>query len=160
MKKAPYAIALVLLLLLPHYAFGIEPDETGLKTGGDLRVPVIVLGLQEAEADTGLDEGIILREVELRLLRHGIIPVDRETAHALGWYLGIDILIAGSAYHVKVGFHRRVTYDVGDRTYGKKGITWQIWYTGVHEDDSEIIIDSLVECVDDFSNEFLDSNTE
>ena len=59
------------------------------------------------------------------------------------------------AAHVKGGFHRSVTYDVGDRTYGKEGITWQSWYTGVHEGDSEIIIDSLLECVDDFSDEFL-----
>jgi len=121
-------------------------------------VPIIVLSLQEAEANVGLDEATVLRKVELRLLRHGIIPADREAAHALGWFLGIDVLIVGSAYHVKVGFHRRVTYDVGDQTYGKEGITWQIWYTGVHEDDSEIIIDSLLECVDDFSNEFLESN--
>ena len=59
---------------------------------------------------------------------------------------------------MKVGFHRRVTYDVGDRTYGKEGITWQSWYTGVHEENSEIIIDSLLECVDDFSSEFLGVN--
>ncbi len=114
MSKAVCTLACILLLQITHYAFGIEPDETGLKTGGDLRVPVVVLGLKEAEANTGLDEDIILREVELRLLRHGIVPADREAAYALGWYLGLDILIAGSAYHVKVGFHRRVTYDVGD----------------------------------------------
>ena len=35
---------------------------------------------------------------------------------------------------------------------------WQSWYTGVHEDDSGIIIDSLLECVDDFSKEFLEVN--
>ena len=153
-------LLLLLLLLLSYSAFGIEPDETGLKTGGDMRVPIIVLSLQEAEANVDLAEATILREVELRLLRHGVIPADREAAHALGWYLGIDILVVGSAYHVKVGFHRRVTYDVGDRTYGKEGITWQIWYTGVHEDNSEIIIDSLLDCVDDFSNEFLEANRE
>ncbi len=160
MKKAWYTITLMLLLLLPHSTFGIEPDETGLKTGGDLRVPVVVLILQEAEANVGLAEDIVLREVELRLLRHAIIPADRAAAHALGWYLGIDILIVGSAYHVKVGFHQRITYDVGDLTYGKEGITWQSWYTGVHGGDSEIIIDSLLECVDDFSREFLEVNIE
>ncbi len=67
-------------------------------------------------------------------------------------------MIAGSAYHVKVGFHRAVTYQVGNQTYGKEGITWQMWYTGVHEDDSEIIIDSLLDCVDVFGNEFLEAN--
>ena len=144
----------------PPSAYCIEPDETGLKTGGELTVPVVVLSLQEAEANVDLDEPTVLREVELRLLRHGIVPADRDAAHVLGWYLGIDILIVGSAYHVKVGFHRRVTYDVGDRTYGKEGITWQSWYTGVHKDDSEIIIDSLLECVDDFSSEFLAANRE
>ena len=160
MKKVVYILAWFFLLQVSLYAFCIEPDDTGLKTGGDLRVPVIVLALQEAEANVGLDEATVLREVELRLLRHGIIPADREAAHALGWYLGIDILIVGSAYHVKVGFHRRVTYDVGDRTYGKEGITWQSWYTGVHEGDSGIIIDSLLDCVDDFSREFLEANGE
>ncbi len=160
MRKVIYILACYILLLIPHFAFGIEPDETGLITGGDLRVPVIVLGLQEAEASVGLSKVQVLHEVQLRLLRHGIIPADREAAHALGWFLGIDILVVGSAYHVKVGFHRRVTYDVGERTYGKEGITWQIWYTGVHEDDSEIIIDSLLDCVDDFSEEFLEANTE
>jgi hypothetical protein len=160
MKKAVYILACILFLLIPHHAFGVEPDETGLKTGGELTVPVVLLSLQEAETNLGLTEAIVRREVELRLLRHGIIPADRDAAHALGWYLGIDILVAGSAYHVKVGFHRRVTYDVGDRTYGKEGITWQSWYTGVHEGDSEIIIDSLLDCVDDFSNEFLEYNNE
>jgi hypothetical protein len=155
-----YILTLLLLLIVPQFAFGIEPDETGLKTGGDLTVPVIVLGLQVTEANVDLTEAEVIREVELRLLRHSITPADQEAAHALGWYLGVDILIADSAYHVKVGFHRRVTYDVGDRAYGKEGITWQIWYTGVHEDDSEIIIDSLLECVDDFSSEFLEANTE
>ena len=106
MKKAVYILACILLLQISHHAFGIEPDETGLKTGGDLRVPVIVLGIQQAEANVGLAEEVVLREVELRLLRHGIIPADRAAAHALGWYLGIDILVAGSAYHVKVGFHQ------------------------------------------------------
>ena len=48
--------------------------------------------------------------------------------------------------------------DQDNRTYGKEGITWQSWYTGMHEDDSAIIIDSLLECVDDFSNEFLEVN--
>ena len=123
MKKTICILACILLLHISHYAFGIEPDETGLKTGGDLRVPVVVLGFQEAEANTGLDEDIILREVELRLLRHGIVPADQEAAHALGWYLGIDILIVGSAHHMKVGFHRRVAYDVGDQTFGKEGVT-------------------------------------
>lgn len=124
MKKPAYAFALLLLLLLPHSAVSIEPDETGLKTGGELTVPIVILSLQEAEGNVGLTEANILHEVELRLLRHDIIPADREAAHALGWYLGVDILIAGSAYHVKVGFHRRVTYGVGDKTYGKEGITW------------------------------------
>ena len=123
-------------------------------------MPELVLYYHKLLIWVGLSEAMILREVELRLLRHGIIPADRAAAHALGWYLGIDILIVGSAYHVKVGFHRRVTYDVGDRTYGKEGITWQIWYTGVHENDVEIIIDSLLECVDDFCMEFLEANAE
>ncbi len=158
MKNAICFVGCILLLQISNFAFGIEPDESGLKIGGDLRMPVIVLGIQQAEANTGLDEQLVLREVELRLLRHGITPADREAAHTLGWYLGINILIVGSAYHVKVGFHRRVTYDVGDRTYGKEGITWQTWYTGMHENDSGIIIDSLLECVDDFSKEFLEAN--
>jgi hypothetical protein len=145
------------LFQITHHAFGIEPDETGLKTGGNMRVPVVVLSLHEAEAHVGLTEATVLRGVELRLLRHGTVPADKEAAYALGWFLGIDILVVGSAYHVKVGFHRRVTYDVGDRAYGKEGITWQSWYTGVHEGNSEIIIDSLLECVDDFSNEFLEA---
>ncbi len=85
MKRTVYSLACILLLQISHYAFGIEPDETGLKTGGDLRVPVVVLGFQEAEANVGLDEATVLREVELRLLRHGIIPANREAALALGW---------------------------------------------------------------------------
>jgi hypothetical protein len=160
MKKVICTLACILLLQISPYAFSIEPDETGLKTGGDLRVPVIILGLQQPEADDDLEEPTTLREVELRLLRYGIIPADREAAHELGWYLGIDILIVGSAYHVKVGFHRRVAYDVGDRKYGKEGVTWQSWYTGVHDGDSEIIIDSLLDCLDDFGTEFLEANTE
>jgi len=160
MKSIMSVPAVLILLVLTYSVFSIEPDETGLETGGDLRVPVIVLSLQEVKAEVGLSEAMILREVELRLLRHCIIPADRAAAHALGWFLGIDILVVGSAYHVKVGFHRRFTYDVGDRTYGKEGITWQAWYTGVHEGDSGIIIDILLDCVDDFSNEFLETNTE
>ena len=74
---------------------------------------------------------------------------------------GLALLTGGQFLNSKkVCFHRRVTYDVGDRTYGKEGITWQIWYTGVHEEDSAIIIDSLLECVDDFSKEFLEANGE
>jgi hypothetical protein len=65
---------------------------------------------------------------------------------------------AGSAYPVKIGFHREVTYQVCNKTYGKEGITWQMWYTVVHEGDSEIIIDRLIACVDVFSNEFLEAN--
>ncbi len=160
MKKAVYILACIILLHISHYGFGIEPDETGLKTGGDLRIPVIVLGLQEAEANIDITEELVLREVELRMFRHRIILADREDAHVLGWYLGIDILVVGSAYHVKAGFHRKVIYDVGDRVYGREGITWQIWYTGVHEGDSGIIIDSLLDCVDDFSAEFLMANGE
>ena len=60
MKKVVYILAWFFLLQVSLYAFCIEPDDTGLKTGGDLRVPVIVLALQEAEANVGLDEGIIL----------------------------------------------------------------------------------------------------
>jgi hypothetical protein len=56
----------------------------GLKTGGYLRVPVIVLGLQEAETNVGLDEESVLRKVELRLLRNGIIPAKREAAQDFG----------------------------------------------------------------------------
>ena len=85
MKKAAYTLTLLFVVLLPHYAFSVEPDETGLKTGGDLRVPVIVLGLQVAEANVGFEEATVLREGELRLIRHGISPADREAAHALGW---------------------------------------------------------------------------
>ena len=64
----------------------------------------------------------------------------------------------GSVYHVKFGSHRRVMYEVGDQTYGREGITRQSWYTGVHDDEAGIIIDSLLECVDDLSREFLDIN--
>ena len=118
------------------------------------------MNLREAEANVGLTEQDIIREVGLRLLRHGIVPADVEDAHALGWYLGVDLLIVSNSYHVKVGFHRRVVYEVGDQTYGREGITWQSWYTGVHENDAGIIIDSLLECVDDFSTEFLQANKE
>ena len=61
MKKAVYILVCIFLLQVSHYAFGIEPDESGLKAGGDLRVPVIVLSLKEAEADVGLDEGLVPR---------------------------------------------------------------------------------------------------
>ena len=84
--------------------------------------------------------------------------VSKESAFSLGWYLGEDIMIAGSAYHVKVGFHRAVTYQVGNQTYGKEGITWQMLYTGVYEDDLKIIIDRPLDCVDVCSNEFLEAN--
>ena len=74
MKKTIYILACIMLLHISHDALAIEPDETGLKTGGDLTVPVIVLGLQVTEADVGLTAELVLREVELRLPRHGIIP--------------------------------------------------------------------------------------
>ena len=96
MKKAVYVVSCILLIHNSHHAFGIEPDETGLKTSGDLTVLVVILGLNVTEADVGLTEANVLREVELRLLRHGIIPADREAAHALAWYLGVDILIVAS----------------------------------------------------------------
>ena len=135
MKKSVCVISCIILLHVSIYAFGTEPDDTGLITGGELIVPAVVLILQETEAVVGLTEATVLRELELRLLRHGIIPVDREAAHVLGWLIGIDILIIGSAYHVKVGIHWRVTHDVGDQTYGKEGITWKSWYTKVHDGD-------------------------
>lgn len=75
-------------------------------TGGDLTVPIAILGLYEAEANVSLTEAEVLREVELRLLRYGIIPANRGAAYILSWYLGVDLLIVGSAYQVKVGFHR------------------------------------------------------
>jgi hypothetical protein len=59
---------------------------------------------------------------------------------------------------VYIGFHRAVTYQVGNQAYGKEGITWQMLYTGVYEDDLNIIIDSLLDCVDVCSNEFLEAN--
>ena len=40
----------------------------------------------------------------------------------------------------------------------KKCAIYQARYTGVHEDDSEIIIGSLIDCVDVFSNDFLEAN--
>jgi hypothetical protein len=159
MNRLGYVLAALVLILLLQPAYCIEPDETGLRTGGELTVPVVVLNLQETEANVGLTEVTLLHEVGLRLLRHGIIPADVEDAHTLGWYLGVDISIVSSAYHVKVGFHRRVTYEVGDKTYGREGITWQSWYTGVHDNDAGIFIDSLLECVDDFSMEFIEVNT-
>jgi len=116
------------------------------------------LSLTEAESNVGLDEERLLDTVGLQLRKNGLMPVSKESAFSLGWYLGVDIMIAGSAYHVKIGFHRTVTFQVGNQTYGKEGITWQMWYTGVHEDDSEIIIGSLLDCVDVFSNEFLEAN--
>ncbi len=85
MKKVVYILAWFFLLQISQYAFCIESDDTGLKTGGDLRVPVIVVNLQEPEANVGIDETTVLREIELRLLRHGIIPANREAALALDW---------------------------------------------------------------------------
>lgn len=35
MKKLAYILATLIILLLPNSAFSIEPDETGLKTGGE-----------------------------------------------------------------------------------------------------------------------------
>jgi hypothetical protein len=56
MKKAVYILACILLTQISHFSYAIQPDDTGLKKGGDLRVPVIVLCLQEAEANVGLSE--------------------------------------------------------------------------------------------------------
>jgi len=79
MKKVVYILACILLLHISHYAFGIEPDETGLKTGGDLRVPVIVLGLQEAKANVGLDE-----EMVREYIRHQEINDEKRDQMSLG----------------------------------------------------------------------------
>jgi hypothetical protein len=89
-----------------------------LITGGVLTVHVIVLNSQEAGANVSLTVADILHEIRLRLLRHGIIPASVEDAHALGWFLGEDLLIVGSAYHVKVGFHRGVM--LAKRYYGHR----------------------------------------
>ena len=66
MKKQLYILTLLFLLLLPHFAYCIEPDESGLIKGGELSVPVVVLSLQQAEDKVGLTEVEVLCEVELR----------------------------------------------------------------------------------------------
>ena len=86
-------------------------------------MPIVVLSLQEAESNVGLTQSQVVREVELHLVRRRIMPPDREAAHARGWYLGVDLLIVSSAYHVRDGFHRRVTCDVVRRMYEREGIT-------------------------------------
>ena len=78
MKKAVCTLACIILLHVSLGAFGIGPDETGLKTGGDLRVPACRTDLRRLEngARRGPGSGV-RRRSGLSELRPEVFLFDR-----------------------------------------------------------------------------------
>ena len=156
MRRVAYIITVVVFLqIAPNISCWEEG--TGLETGGDMRVHVIVESLSEDARQIGLTKQLIQSKVELQLRRNGITPTTIEIGVELGYYLYINVNAVSGSLGMRVEFRRVISYIVGDKTYGIPATTWTLGYTGVYS-NAKNVIGWLLDDIDIFCNEFLSVN--
>lgn len=154
MKKI---LSIVLFLLMALNVFCLEDDATGLETGGDLGIYVIVADLNEDAKQLGLREQIISSKVELRLRQNGIIPIDTWSFER-NFFLYIHIMVVGEAFSFEINIQRWVYYFIKNKEYSIFATTWKKGITGTHSNNESFILNKLLDGIDMFCNEFLKVN--
>lgn len=155
MKKI---ICVMILLTTSIYSLLCKDWGTGLETGGDRRIYVIVEDLGEIAKKIGLNEQIIKSKIELRLRQNGLIPVDEKVGLDLHYYLYINIIVVKNAFSCDVEFTRTVIYMVNEKTYVTFATMWIKSWTGTHGNNGLHIVDRALDLIDIFINEFLSVN--
>ncbi len=150
MRRIAYIITVVVFLQIAPSISSLE-EGTGLETGGDMRVYVIVA------RKIGLTRQLIQSKVELQLRRNGITPTTAEASLELGYYLYINVNVIDSSSSTSVEFIRIVTYIVDDKIYKITAATWTKGSVVTHS-NAKIVIDQLLDDIDIFCNEFLSVN--
>ncbi len=156
MRRIAYIITVVVFLQIAP-SISCWEEGTGLETGGDMRVHVLVEDLPEDARQIGLTKQLIQSKVELQLRRNGITPSSKETLEALGYFLYIKVNVVDSCFNIDVEFARITSYIVGYKTYRKIATTWKTGSTGVYG-NAKYIIGWLLDNIDIFCNEFLSVN--
>ena len=158
LKRLSCFVVCVFLLLTTLNSYCQEYG-TGLETGGDKRIYVMVEPMSDKSKKIGLTENLLKTKVGLRLRQNGLVPVDEMTSFELGYYLYVNTFVVGSAYYWDVTFMRMVEFSVDDKLYWTMGGAWESTGLGTHASDVKNIFEAALDSVDIFCNEFLSVNS-
>ena len=140
-------------------ALAAPQSGTGLEVTSHDSLRVVIERLSEKTVAIGLTEKILKDKIELRLRRNGITPTD---SRASDHFLYLNLGTTDNGYSFTLEFIRSTIYHVADREYTVTAPVWIMNGFGVYTDRREMreaIVETVLERVDSFSNEFLKVNT-
>ena len=150
--KLKTSLLVLVLCLFPGVLMAFD---TGLETGGDRNIRIVVESLYENAHQFGLSEELIQAKVELQLRKHGLKGTNESRGNG---FLYINVITVENAFCVFVSYARHVTYTVGLETFNTYGRVWTQNGAGIHSGDGSFLIERILELVDIFSAEYLKAN--
>ena len=137
-------------------------SRTGLEAA-DYKKVVLLTEMDEyydENVDTGkigLTEALIRKECEFRLGEAGLESVSGFTRSE---YLSVKVSVKFRSFHIAIQFNRPVSYQVEETQFTKYGtITWQRTVLGQHGYVKEFILESLRTLLEEFTRDYLRTNS-
>jgi hypothetical protein len=176
---------LAALVFLSPLAFCQDARQgTGLETGGDTGVRVVVGDLSDDARLIGLDKDALQLRCEQMLVQYGLTPMDEQTwsRQPYAFELRIDLRVQGLSYECTLEFRRPVRYTGRGAEYTMVVPTWRTaladgriqqlsyvakefppWRGRSHEPGARLghssyVRDAVIGLVEAFCRAFLESN--
>lgn len=151
---------IIMLTLLSLQAASAAPrNGTGLEAASRPSLRVVIEDLSQTTTELGLTEKILKDKIEMRLRRNGIAPTD---SRASDYFLYLNLGTTLNGYSFTLEFCRSVIYRVAGQEYTIYAPVWIKNGFGVDTDRRgmrSVIVDTILDRVDTFSNQFLKVNT-
>lgn len=151
---------IIMSTLLSLQAASAAPwTATGLEVGSPRSLRVVIEDLSQTTTEHGLTEKILKDKIELRLRRNGIAPTDSRASDCL---IYLNLGTTRNGYSFTLEFCRSVSYRVAGQEYTISAPVWIKNGFGVCTDRRQfrrVVVDTILDRVDTFTNQFLKVNT-
>jgi hypothetical protein len=158
-RPGTVAAALIVAALFSQLATCLgqaQGKDSGLEVPEYRNLPVVIEKLGPDAYYIGVNESVVLNQVQLRLRAVGVTPLWPSADNLQ--YLYVNIGVVGAAFYISVSLKRLVTYAVGGKTLSVFAPTWSTDTVGIHGYNAVFILDNLVLLLDKFLNEYLRAN--
>jgi hypothetical protein len=156
LSSAAAVFAIALFSLLGTCPGRAQALGSGLEVEEYRNLPVVIEKPSPDAYHIGLNESVVLNEVQLRLRSSGITPM-WPSADNLE-YLYVNIGVVGAAFYISVSLKRLVTYSVGVKPHSVFAPTWSTETGGTHGYNAVFILSNLDLVLDKFLNEYVRYN--
>jgi len=122
-------------------------------------LPIVIESLDPVSNALGLTDDAVRAKTEIHVRQAGLNPVVGVDASVEGYYLYVNILTVGPAFHVRLEFKRYTSWTLPNgKVIQRLTVTWQTSATGTHGLEGGYIIRALDARLDTFLSAYLKAN--